>query len=126
MDTITEKKKVLIIEDETELLTILQIRLAHNNFEVFAANRGDAGLELANEVKPDIILLDIMMPGKDGITLLREFKADDATCDIPIIIVTARERMEDSCIIEGASGFLTKPFEFAELNDNIQHIFDKL
>ena len=126
MDTITEKKKVLVIEDETELLTILQIRLSHDNFEVFTASDGNAGLALANEVQPDIILLDIMMPGKDGITLLREFKADDTTCDIPIIIVTARERMEDSCIIEGASGFLTKPFEFCELKDNIQHILDKI
>ena len=124
MDTMTEKKKVLIIEDETELLTILQIRLSHDNYEVFAASDGDSGLELAIEVQPDIILLDIMMPGKDGITLLREFKADDTICDIPIIIVTARDRMEDSCIIEGASGFLTKPFEFSELKENIQHILE--
>ncbi|MDX9703122.1 MAG: response regulator [Candidatus Auribacterota bacterium] len=122
METSGEKKKVLIIEDETELLTILQIRLSHAQFEVFAASDGNSGLELAQSVKPDIILLDIMMPGIDGFTILREIKGSDSTCEIPVIVVTARDRIEDSCLLEGAEGFLTKPFDYRELENAINRL----
>ncbi len=122
MELSDEKKKVLIIEDETELLTILQIRLSNAQFEVFAASNGTAGLTLAQSVQPDIILLDIMMPGVDGFTILREIKGADATCDIPVIVVTARDRIEDSCLLEGAEGFLTKPFDYKELEGTINRL----
>lgn len=122
MEMESEKKRVLIVEDETELLTILQIRLSHCQFEVFAASNGTDGLELARKIDPDIILLDIMMPGIDGFTILREIKGSEATCDIPVIIVTARDRIEDSCLLEGAEGFITKPFDFKDLEGTINRL----
>lgn len=122
----TGKKKILIVEDESDLVTILQILLSHSNFEVFSASDGDAGLSLANTVLPDIILLDIMMPGKDGFTLLRELKSNEETCDIPIIMVTARDRMGESCQLEGADSFIVKPFEYKDLEKNITELLSKV
>ncbi len=122
MSSVDLKKKVLIIEDEVELLTILQIRLSRNNFEVFTASDGNAGLTLANSVMPDIILLDIMMPGKDGFTLLRELKGNINTCDIPVIVVTAKDKMETTCILEGAEDFIMKPFDYRQLELKIKEL----
>ncbi len=125
MTTQTQKKKILIIEDEVALLTILQIRLSQANFEVFTASDGNAGGDLATTVKPDVILLDIMMPGKDGFTLLRELKGNEETCNIPVIVVTAKDRIEDACTLEGAQGFIMKPFDYQKLEDSINSILER-
>jgi len=122
MGSVETKKKILIIEDETELITILQIRLSKDNFEVFAASDGNAGLTLANSIRPDVILLDIMMPGKDGFSLLRELKGNINTCDIPVIMVTAKDKMEASCILEGAESFIMKPFDYRQLEEKIKSL----
>lgn len=119
------KKRILIIEDETDLLTILQIRLSQVDFEVLTASDGNAGSTLAVTLKPDVIVLDIMMPGKDGFTLLRELKGNEETCDIPVIVVTAKDRIEDSCSLEGAEKFFAKPFDYYELESSIRALVEK-
>jgi len=118
----TEKKQVLIVEDEQDLLTILQIRLSRDNYEVFTAPDGEAGLELAQTIKPDVVVLDIMMPGKDGYSLLRDLKGNEETCHIPVIVVTARDRIEEPCALEGAERFLVKPYEYSVLQESIREL----
>jgi class 3 adenylate cyclase len=100
-----------------ENLEILRVRLEANGYEVMTAADGEEGLEAARKLMPDLILLDIMMPKRDGISVVRELKADPALKAIPVVLVTAKSDTRD--VIEGldAGGddFLAKPFEHSAL-----------
>ena len=108
-------KKILIVEDEIELIDMLRIRLEANGYQVITAFDGQQGLERAKSEKPDLIIMDIMMPKKDGWTFVREMKTDDSIKRIPVIMLTAKEGMEDMFKLEGVKGYVTKPFEAEEL-----------
>ncbi|MFH1874363.1 MAG: response regulator [Pseudomonadota bacterium] len=117
-----EKKKILIIDDETDLVELLRIRLEALNYQVYAANDGQEGLDKAREVNPDLILLDVMMPKMDGYQVCRMLKFDEVYKNIPIIMVTARGRSQD---VEtgkkvGADDYMTKPFETSALLEKIK------
>ena len=108
---------ILAIDDLAENLEILRVRLEANGYRVTTVNDGDDGLALARQLKPDLILLDIMMPKRDGISVVREIKADPDLQFIPTILVTAKADSRD--VIEGldAGGddYLTKPFQHSAL-----------
>lgn len=110
-----DKKKVLVIDDEPDFLEMIKIRLEANGYEVIDAYDGEEGLKKAEGENPDIILLDIMMPKKDGYTLLRELKHKKATKSIPIIVLTAKPGMRDLFGMEGINDYIVKPFEDEEL-----------
>lgn len=102
--------KILIVEDEPEVLHVLSDMLKQNEFEVMEAKNGIEGLKVALNSKPDLILLDILMPVMDGLTMLKELKIDEAVKNIPVIILTnysdtkkIAEAMEN-----GAVGYLVK------------------
>jgi DNA-binding response OmpR family regulator len=82
------KKKILVVEDETILLKALNISLLQSGYEVFSAEDGEAGLKLAKDKKPDLILLDIMLPKKDGFEVLKDLKKTSSTKSIPVIILS--------------------------------------
>jgi adenylate cyclase len=109
--------RILAVDDMPENLEILKLRLEANGYEVITASEGDEGLLYAREVEPDLILLDIMMPKRDGISVVRELKQDERLRSIPVILVTAKADVRD--LVEGldAGGddYLTKPFEHAAL-----------
>ncbi len=111
---------ILIIEDNPELREFLKIQLA-NNYEIVEADNGISGLQLALDHLPDLILCDIMLPGKDGITLTNQLKADIRTAHIPIILLTAKASSEQQ--VEGmrskADAYMTKPFNFSFLDNTI-------
>lgn len=103
-------QKILIIEDEPEVLQLYSDILKQEEFEVITARNGQEGLETAVRVKPDLILLDILMPVMDGIDMLKKMKIDDAIKNIPVIVLTnysdtqkIAEAMEN-----GARGYLIK------------------
>jgi adenylate cyclase len=108
---------ILAVDDTPENLEILSVRLEANGYEVKTAEDGEEGLARARELEPDLILLDIMMPKLDGISVVRELKRDLKLRSIPVILVTAKADTRD--IVEGldAGGddYLTKPFEHAAL-----------
>lgn len=108
---------ILIVEDNPESLDILQARLTANNYEVITAPDGEAGLAMAREKQPDLILLDIMMPKMDGIEVCRRLKEDPSLPFMPIIMVTARADSKDVVAGLGAGGdeYLTKPVDHAAL-----------
>jgi DNA-binding response OmpR family regulator len=110
-------KKILIIDDETELVEMLRLRLESNGYKVISAFNGEEGLERVDKEKPDLILLDIMMPGIDGFGALARLKNNDATSSIPVIMLTARS--ETSSILEAqrsfADDYIVKPFDPQEL-----------
>lgn len=104
------KQKVLIIEDETTLMKVLQDKFSAEGFEVLVADDGVMGLSVALEGSPDLILLDIIMPKKDGITMLRELRADPRGKDVPVVILTNLSDAEsiNSGVKNGAYDFLVK------------------
>ena len=109
------KKKILIVDDEPELVNLIRLRLEANGYEVIDASNGEEGLKKVEEERPDIILLDIMMPKKDGYTLMRELKRKEATKSIPIIALTGKPKMKDLFEIEGIKDYIVKPFEDEDL-----------
>jgi DNA-binding response OmpR family regulator len=111
------KVKILLVDDEAEVLEFLGRRLEKKGFEVFTASDGVHGLEAARAHLPDLILLDITMPNKDGMTMLRELKEDNVTAKIPVVMVTAKSASD--AIFEGqkfgATDYIIKPVDFEQL-----------
>ncbi|MDX2478645.1 MAG: response regulator transcription factor [Gammaproteobacteria bacterium] len=106
------KNCVLIVEDEEDIQTLLIYNLSKAGFVPIAVESGEEGLQIALEKRPDVIVLDLMLPGMDGLSVCRTLKSNDKTSDIPIIIASARG--EESDIITGlemgADDYITKPF----------------
>ncbi|MDP8212760.1 MAG: response regulator [Candidatus Zapsychrus exili] len=108
-------KKILIVDDERDLLDVLATRFRANGYETVTAENGAEGLKVWQEEKPDLIVLDIMMPGMDGYTFLQELKTIDNINPIPIIMLTAKQDMEEIFQVEGVAAYMTKPFDTEEL-----------
>lgn len=115
------KKKILLIEDEADFVMMIKMRLEANNYETISACDGKEGLNRARQENPDLILLDVLIPKVNGLTLCRQLKDDFKTKNIPIIIVSASggsdlpKRSRDA----GADDIIIKPFEAKELLDKI-------
>jgi len=120
----SEPKKILVIDDEPHLVEVIASRLRANQYEVFTAVLGLEGLEKARNEKPDLILLDILMPDADGYQVLRQLKEDMKTKEIPVVMLTAHESDSDRAtgFAAGAIQYLTKPFGPLELIDTIRGI----
>ncbi|HET9443999.1 MAG TPA: response regulator [Acidimicrobiales bacterium] len=116
--------KVLLVDDDPVILKLLQVNFDLEGYTVLMANDGVEGLEMARSERPDIILLDIMMPRMDGLEVTRTLKRDAATRGIPIILLSARAQAFD--IQEGkgvgADDYLTKPFDPLELLDRVKEL----
>ena len=109
------EQRILIIEDEPDLLRGLEINLRAEGYEVLSAARGDTGLELALRERPDLVLLDIMMPGMNGFDVCRELRRKGF--EAPVIMLTAKGEEVDRIVgLEiGADDYVTKPFSIREL-----------
>jgi two-component system alkaline phosphatase synthesis response regulator PhoP len=104
---------VLVIDDEEAIRMLCRVNLAASGIEVLEAPEGSTGLELARSERPDLILLDVMMPGLDGWEVARRLAADPATREIPVVFLTARAGQDDRHLGEeaGAVGYVVKPFD---------------
>jgi len=107
------KKIILIIEDEIGMVEMLKLRLEANGYDVISALDGMAGLEKARKEKPDLIILDLMLPKMDGYKVCALLKKDTQYAKIPIILFTARAQESDKQMGKdvGADAYITKPFE---------------
>lgn len=107
------EKKILIIDDEQDLCETVKAQLESNNFKVATAKDGPEGLDKVKEYKPDLIILDLMMPGMDGFEVCRRLKKDTKTASIPVIVLTAldQEDAAKKALSMGAEGYMVKPFE---------------
>jgi DNA-binding response OmpR family regulator len=116
------KKKILIVEDEESLLRLESILLTSKGYDVRGAATGQEALELISIEHPDLVLLDIMLPGLDGFEVCRRIKDDPETREIPVIMVTAKKSGEDMARGEevGADWYITKPFKSAMVIETIQ------
>lgn len=119
------KTRILLVDDDQTLSNLLSQYLRESNFEVFSASNGPAGLRLAFNEHPDLVLLDVMMPGMDGwevCTRLRELS------DVPVIMITAKTAEADKLrgFSLGVDDYMTKPFSFVELVARIQAVIGRL
>ncbi len=115
-----EKKKILIVEDEDVMRRMLTLELEAAGYEVCQAAEGNAALEFATKECPDLIITDVLMPQLDGSTFYKELKKNKVTGDIPVIILTARGKMEDSFRVMGVDDFIAKPFDPETLRAKIK------
>jgi DNA-binding response OmpR family regulator len=118
------EKSILIIDDHGALRYILSFDLQKKGYKTLTAGNGEKGIEIAAAEKPDIILLDAMMPGIDGFETCRRLKLNDTTKNIPIVMVTAKSQRKDVLegLQSGATSYMVKPFKFEELYNKIVEI----
>ncbi|MDP2981171.1 MAG: response regulator [Candidatus Omnitrophota bacterium] len=122
-----DKKRILIVDDEEDILSVLKFRLEANNYEALTASDGQEGLNKARTEKPDLIILDLMLPKLDGYKVCRMLKFDESYKAIPIIMFTARVQQKDEELGKemGADAYVTKPFEPEVLLEKIRQLLRK-
>jgi DNA-binding response OmpR family regulator len=115
---------LLIADDDEDILTLVQMRLARSGFEVVVARDGEEAIRLAHDRRPDLAVLDWMMPKVTGLDVLRALRADAATADIPVVMLTARASDTDvqSGLDAGADDYVMKPFSPQELARRVQSL----
>jgi DNA-binding response OmpR family regulator len=118
------KKRILIVDDEEDLRRMLRFRLEAMDYEVSEAVDGQQGLDMARTSKPDLIILDLMLPKIDGFKVCRMLKFDEKHKRIPIIMFTARAQKKDEELGKemGADAYIAKPFEAEELVGKIKEL----
>jgi CheY-like chemotaxis protein len=120
----TKPASILVVDDDPEIVTMLGTRLGKRGYNVSTASDGNRALELARSEKPDLMLLDVMMPGKSGWEVARALKQDPVTAAIKIVMVTAigEQVNELTSPLYGADAHVDKPFEFEELERVIKKL----
>lgn len=116
--------RVLVVDDEPDVLLLCRLNLQQRGHELLEATDGSTALQLALERHPDVVVLDLMMPGMNGYEVLETLQNDERTSDIPILVLTAKSLRADRERSHrlGASGFLTKPFLPSELCDMVESL----
>ncbi len=116
--------KVLVIDDEENIIEFIRLGLRYEGFQVESASDGEQGVTAAQRINPDLVILDVMMPGIDGLEVCRRLRANPTTRDVPILMLTAKDEVRDRIIglKTGADDYLTKPFDFDELLERIRAI----
>jgi DNA-binding response OmpR family regulator len=120
--------KVLVIDDEAPIRLLCRVNLEAEGMDVIEAADGPSGVEKAQHEKPDVILLDVMMPGLDGWRVAEQLLEDDRTTGIPIVFLTARAEFRDRArgLDIGGIDYVTKPFNPLELAPLVQSLLDRL
>ena len=120
----TKKPVILIADDDPEILTMLGIRLSKKGYQVLEAVDGTQTLALAHKHHPDLVLLDVMMPGKNGWEVAKELRADDEFSNVGIVMLTAigEKVNEMTSPLYGADAYVDKPFDFSDLEMKIKDV----
>jgi DNA-binding response OmpR family regulator len=122
-------RSILVCEDDPAMLRIFQFLLVQQGIrKVMTTSRGESVADMAQKDRPDLILLDLMLPGRDGIDVLRELKSTESTRSIPVIVVSGKESQEQvkQAMMAGAIDYVIKPFEPMELGARIRGLLDSL
>ena len=121
-----EKKKILIVDDERDILKALMIRLQTNGYEVVTAFDGAQGVFMAHKEKPDLIILDIRMPAGDGFSVAERLKSSTHTFTIPVIFLTGSPETsaEEKAMALGARFYIKKPYDPEELLDAVKRAIE--
>lgn len=120
--------RILSIEDDPEMNSLIQLIFERKGHRVIGARRGELGLELIKSLKPDVLLLDLMLPDIDGWDLYHEMKNDKELAKLPIVIVSARSQEQDAAIglhVVDNDCYIQKPFEVKDLIETVTNILEK-
>ncbi len=120
-------KRVLIVEDQADIRKLIRMTLEFEDYEIHEASDGAAGLRVARDIRPELVLLDVMMPGElDGLQVCHHLKSDPATRDMRIVLLTARGQARDreAGRDAGADEYLVKPFSPLQLIDTIERMLE--
>ena len=122
-----DKKKILVVDDEPDFRMMIRARLEANGYEVSEAEDGAIGLQKARDTKPDLIILDVMMPKMDGYKVARLLKFDERHRNIPIILLTARSQQNDreTGMEVGGDAYLTKPYKPEEMLETVTRLLSE-
>jgi len=122
-----DKKIVLLVDDDLDLAKMLKLRIESEGYEFKHAGDSKGFLEILNIKKPDVILLDIMLPNIDGYSVLREMRKDEKYADIPVIILSAKEKKKvgDLFVLEKIAFFIEKPFDIKDLLEKIRFAIER-
>ena len=118
-------KRVLYIEDEQEMIDLVRLILSRKGYEVMGAAGGREGLELVGRERPDLVLLDLMMPDMDGWDVYQQLRAEEGTRQIPVIVITAKAQSIDKVLglhIARVDDYISKPFSPQELVDSVERV----
>lgn len=121
-------KCILCVEDEPEMIDLIRLILGRRGFEVKGATGGVEGLKMIRDEKPDLILLDLMMPDMDGWEVYQQIKADEKTKGIPVIVVTAKAQSIDKVLglhIAKVDDYIAKPFSPQDLLNSVEKVLQK-
>jgi len=121
------KLTVLVIDDDPVILELLRVNFEIEGFDVVCAHDGDEGLAMAQDLHPDVVISDIMMPRRDGLQLLSDLKSDPLTEDLPVILLSAKAQKSEvqHGLDMGADDYITKPFDPIQLIDRLNAVMDK-
>ncbi len=119
-------KKILLLDDNPEFVEVIKIRLEANNYSVSATSDSQDFFQISEKEKPDLIILDIIMPGVDGYQICEQLRKEKSTANIPIILLTGKELepsgINDRCLKLGIEGFLLKPIDAKDLLAKIDEV----
>ncbi len=118
-------RQVVYIEDEPEMIDLVKLILSTKPYQVTGAYGGREGLDLVRKTLPDVVLLDLMMPGMDGWEVYQQMRAEEATKNIPVIIVTAKAQTIDKVLglhIAKVDDYISKPFSPDELIESVERV----
>lgn len=120
------KKKILVVDNDPHILMMAKSRLEANGYEVVTVLEGSEAVKVAKKSKPDLILLDVLMPTMEGCEICSKLKADVETKETPVLMftVSARKDVENMCLKAGARAVIPKPFDATELLALIKKAFD--
>ncbi len=126
-DNGSPKRRILVVDDEVYIVHILEFSLTMEGYEVVTASCGEEALRKARECHPDLIVLDVMMPGMDGLEVCRHLREDDELSATPILMLSAKGRPVDreAAISKGADDYIVKPFSPRRLLDRIRSLFEE-
>lgn len=119
--------KILIVDDSPTEIHVLSTILESNGYQIVTAESGEAGVEVAKQELPDLILMDVVMPGLNGFQATRQLKKESTTAHIPVVIVTTKDQETDKIwgMRQGAKDYLTKPVDEGNLINTIQAILGR-
>lgn len=129
MSANNQDKHIVVIEDDPEMIELVKLILAKDGFQVTGAGNGREGLETIQEVAPQVVLLDLMMPDMDGWEVYQSMKANDAMKNIPVIIITAKAQSIDKVLglhIAKVDDYITKPFSPTELLNSVRKVMTNI
>lgn len=119
-------KTVLVVDDQPHIVRLIQVNLEKEGFRVATAGDGVDGMEKIRQVRPDLVILDVIMPRKDGFEVLREIKTDESLAHIPVVMLTVKTHNADIVegLKEGAELYLPKPFHPKELVSLVKRVLE--